>query len=92
LNGRSVGLNDEFGNMWKDTITECFKILSQHSPRGTEGKHLELQPGPKLSSRNSNVGQFEYAAGMLIVTVRKSVIRWKTDAIFLYYKELYLEM
>jgi hypothetical protein len=49
-------MNDEFKRMWKEVVAVCFKVLSWHSPRGTEVTHENPQSGSPVSSWRSAAG------------------------------------
>jgi hypothetical protein len=49
-NGGGGAMCDELERMWMGTVMTCFKVISQHSPRGTDRNlsqctGCELEPG-----------------------------------------------
>jgi hypothetical protein len=32
-------VNDKLERMWKEVLVDCFKVISRHSPGGTEKNH-----------------------------------------------------
>jgi hypothetical protein len=57
-----------------------FKVLSWHSPRGTEENHENLNRDSQSQSRDLNSGPPEYEAGMLIMMLNIFIIRLFNDA------------
>jgi hypothetical protein len=37
--------DDELETSWQEAIVACFKVLSRHSPAGTEEKHEKPKSG-----------------------------------------------
>jgi hypothetical protein len=54
-----------------------FKVLSQHSPGGTEENHEHLSRDSRFPDKDLNPEPLEYEAGVLTTRPRRSVITIK---------------
>jgi hypothetical protein len=58
-------VNDELERIWKSAVTAYFKVLSWHSPGGTEKNNNKSQSGQLVSGINMNPEPLEYEVGVL---------------------------
>jgi hypothetical protein len=58
-------VNDQLERMWKKAVVAYFKVLSRHSPGGTEENHEILSQDSRCPVRYLNTGLPEYEAGVL---------------------------